>query len=96
MGPHTGGHLWNLIETNGTIISPIDTWHLVDGRVPHANLLFYGTRVSLVAFTHSSILLPGASHSMLEAAEHGFPVPSQAAKVDVPPALTQIANEGTL
>ena len=75
LGPHIGGQLWTDGHPEGQV-NEIREWHCFNGCIPHANLPYFGQRISIVLFTHSAINSPTAAYAVSTAAENGLPMPA--------------------
>ena len=76
LGPCSGGFLWMQAQGGSTVAQTHDKWVLMDGRHSHANFPFYGSRVSVVAYTQAAVLKKVCAHAIVQAVELDVPVPN--------------------
>ena len=96
LGPQCGGFLWSVDAQGTCVYNAHEQWVTFDGRLPHGNIPFYGSRLSFVAFTHAAASHKEGSKAVAQAVEAGFPVPTNLQINEVQPAIAKYASMSTV
>lgn len=81
LGPFIGGNLCVYGgPQEGFYVVPQHAWYSFDGRYPHFVMPYAGVRVSLIAYTHSSVYSAGSRSFLDLLTRQGFPLPDEAGK----------------
>ena len=91
LDPFTGGQLWQQTD-QGTKVVPPSQLTLTNGNHAHATLPFFGQRVSIVLYSHTSFSKPSATsiHETLQ--RDGFLIPTIADRTYPTKAREEIAS----